>query len=226
VSPRFQKDESGVYRAVSLLEIPWLEHGFGSRRSTAWNQQSDLASLNQIHSAVCLYAGDRQGRLGEGDALTTDIPGTPIAVRTADCVPVLLVDTRHRAVAAVHAGWRGTVQGIAALAVEAMTSRFGSSPRDLAAAIGPGIDGCCFEVGDEVAVQFRDIFPERDDLQGQTRLDLPEANRRQLIAAGLLPENVSIAGLCTCCSGDEFYSWRRELVRSGRMIAAIAVRKK
>jgi hypothetical protein len=221
VPPLFQKDEAGVYRALPLSELPWLEHGFGSASSTAWNQQPGLASLNQVHSSICIYAGDKQGRLGEGDALITDVPGAMVAVRTADCIPVLLVDTRHRAVAAVHAGWRGTVQRISALTVDAMTSRFGSRPQDLTAAIGPGIGPCCYEVGEEVAVQF----PERTNLQGRTRVDLPEANRRQLIAAGLSPERIYKAGLCTCCSGEEFYSWRREHTRSGRMIAAAGVRK-
>ena len=219
--PLFQKDEAGVYRALPLSELPWLEHGFGSTSSTAWNQQPNLASLNQVHSSICLYAGDRQGRLGEGDALITDVAGAMVAVRTADCIPVLLVDTRLRAVAAVHAGWRGTVQRISALTVDAMISRFGSRPQDLTAAIGPGIGPCCYEVGEEVAAQF----PERADLQGRTRVDLPEANRRQLIAAGLSPERIYKAGLCTCCSGEEFYSWRREHSRSGRMIAAAGVRK-
>jgi hypothetical protein len=154
--------------------------------------------------------------------LITDVAGAVVAVRTADCIPVLLVDTRLRAVAAVHAGWRGTVQRISALTVGAMTSRFGSRPRDLAAAIGPGIEPCCYEVGEEVAVQF----PERTNFEGRTRVDLPEANRRQLIAVGLSQERIYTAGLCTCCSGEEFYSWRREHTRSGRMIAAAGVLRK
>jgi polyphenol oxidase len=221
----FQKDSQQVYRALLLSDLAWLEHGFGTSRSAAWNQRQDVASLKQIHSGICLYAGDRAGRLGEGDALITDVPGALVAVRTADCIPILLVDTGTRAVAAVHAGWRGTVAHIAARTVEAMAARFGSRPEDLLAAIGPGIGGCCYEVGPEVAVKFREFFPERAELEGRARVDLPEANRKQLVAAGLSPAKISVAGRCTCCSGGEFYSWRREQDQAGRMLAVVGVTK-
>jgi len=221
----FQKDSQQVYRALLLSDLPWLEHGFGTSRSPAWNQRQDVASLKQIHSGICLYAGDRTGRIGDGDALTTDVPGALVAVRTADCIPILLVDTGTRAVAAVHAGWRGTVARIVARTVEAMGARYGSRPEDLLAAIGPGIGGCCYEVGAEVAVKFREYFPERTDLEEQARVDLPEANRKQLVAAGLSPARISVAGRCTCCSGDEFCSWRREHGQAGRMLAVVGASK-
>jgi hypothetical protein len=106
--------------------------------------------------------------LGEGDALLDNTPGSVVAIKTADCLPILLVDDRHRAVAAVHAGWRGTVAGIAQRAVEAMRAQFGSAPGDLRAAIGPGIGPCCYEVGPEVAAEF--------GRQGRAHVDLGEAN--------------------------------------------------
>ena len=153
----------------------------------------------------------------------TDVPGLRLAVRTADCVPILLVDTRARAVAAVHAGWRGTARSICAKAVAAMRERFGSRPENVLAAVGPGIGPCCYEVGREVAIQFRDTFPERYDLEEKAHLDLPEANRRQLLGAGLLTNHVCLARLCTCCSPREFHSWRRDRERAGRMIALVSV---
>ena len=207
-----------------MLDIEWLDHGFGSRQSAKWGQEPEPVNLKQIHSDICVYADGRsKGRIAEGDALMTDVPGVTLAVRTADCTPILLVDTRKRAVAAVHAGWRGTVQGISARTVEAMTARFGSRPEDMLAAVGPGIGQCCYEVGEEVALQFRDVFPERPDLAGRARLDLAEANRRQLVSAGLPPDCVWVAGLCTCCLPEEFFSWRRDRQEAGRMVSAIRI---
>ena len=178
-----------------------------------------LVSLSQVHSDVCLYVREGAGRLGRGDALITDVAG----VRIGDCVPILLVDMRKRAVAAIHAGWRGTAAAIAAKAVLEFQERFGSTPADLVAAIGPGIGPCCYEVGPEVAVCFGEWFPERNDLEGRTRLDLPEANRRQLVAAGVSGTRIHVAGLCTCCSGGEFYSWRRDRQTAARMLNSIEI---
>ena len=167
----FYKDSRQVYRATELDALPWLIHGFGTRRSDIPGWFANLATVKQIHSAICVPAEGRCGVLGEGDALLEDRPGAVIAVKTADCLPVLLVDERHRAVAAVHAGWRGTVARIAVGAVEAMRRRFGSEARDLHAAIGPGIGKCCYEVGPEVAAQFGG--------QGRAHISLPDANRTQ-----------------------------------------------
>jgi polyphenol oxidase len=225
VKELFRKDDCHVYRAVPLLELDWLEHGFGSRASRGWMSEPEPISLKQVHSDVCVYADGRAtGRIGEGDALITDVPGAAIAVRTADCIPILLVDTRKRAVAAVHAGWRGTVQRIAAKAVGAMADRFGSRPRDMLAAVGPGIGGCCYEVGEEVAVQFCDMFPERNDWTDRTHVDLAEANRRQLVSAGLAKDAMWAAGLCTVCLAQEFFSWRRDREKAGRMVSAIRIK--
>ncbi len=154
-------------------------------------------------------AAGRGGVLGEGDALLEDTPGSVVAVKTADCLPILLVDERHRAVAAVHAGWRGTVAGIAQRAVEAMGAQFGSLAGDLDAAIGPGIGACCYEVGPEVAAQFGQ--------QGRGHVDLAAANRRQLMDAGVTPERIYASNLCTMCRGEEFHSFRRDKEAAGRL---------
>ena len=170
---------------------------------------SHLATLKQVHSDRCVAASGRTGVLGQGDALLENVPGAVVAVKTADCLPILLVDERHRAVAAVHAGWRGTVARIVQRAVAAMRETFGTEPADLHAAIGPGIGPCCYQVGPEVAAQF--------GVHGRTHLDLADANRRQLVETGVPGERVYLSGLCTMCRAAEFYSFRREKEAAGRM---------
>jgi YfiH family protein len=226
VQDLFRRDDQFVYRVVPWLELDWLEHGFGSRQSEGWNRRPELISLKQVHSDVTVYSdGALAGRIGEGDALLTDVPGALVGVRTADCVPILIADVSKRTVAAVHAGWRGSAQAIAARTVGAMAARFGSRARDLQAAIGPAIGACCYEVGPEVASQFKNFFPERDDLEERARLDLPEANRRQLLSAGVPPDQIHVCGLCTACLAGEFFSWRRDRRKHERMVSAIGIRR-
>ncbi|MBZ5585279.1 MAG: peptidoglycan editing factor PgeF [Acidobacteriia bacterium] len=212
----FYKDSRQVYRVPELDGFEWLVHGFGTRLSHIPALFSNLATLKQVHSASCIAAAGRSGVLGPGDALLEDTPGSVVAVRTADCIPLLLIDERRRAVAAVHAGWRGTVARIAHRAVEAMSERFDSSPSDLHAAIGPGIGKCCYEVGPEVAEQFGG--------QGRAHIDLPETNRRQLIEAGVTPEHIYASNLCTMCRPEEFHSFRRDKEAAGRLYSFVGLR--
>lgn len=205
----FYKDPRQIYRVTELDDLDWLEHGFGTRLSDVPALYKNLAMLKQIHSAACLASAGRQGVIGEGDALVERTPGIVVAVRTADCIPILLVDERNRAVAAVHAGWRGTVAQIAGHAVAAMSGYFGTDPVDLRAAIGPGIGKCCYEVGPEVAAHFGE--------QGRAHIDLAAANRAQLLAAGVTPERIYASNLCTMCRADEFHSFRRDREAAGRM---------
>jgi YfiH family protein len=202
-----------AYRARALARFDWLEHGFGTR---SFDPPEPLATLHQIHSDLALYA-DRAGCLGDGDAILSDAEGRFVAVKTADCLPILLVDERHRAVAAVHAGWRGTVAGVCISSLKAMAARWGTRPADVQAAIGPGIGPCCFEVGPEVAVQFGEPFQ-------RSHINLEQANRRQLIEAGLVPERIYTLGLCTFCLSDQFHSFRRDREKAGRMISVIGVK--
>jgi len=159
------------------------------------------------------------------DALATTQPAVRIAVKTADCVPILLADPARRVVAAVHAGWRGTAYGIAKHAVSSLAQRYGCSPADLVAVFGPSIGPCCFEVDPDAGLRFQPIFPERTDLDRRTTIDLREANRRLLIHAGLLSANIAADAPCTCCSGPEFYSWRRDHIKGQRMFAVIEIRQ-
>jgi YfiH family protein len=210
----FYLDSQQLYRAQVLDDLDWLMHGFGTRLAA----RPEAATVKQVHSAVCIAAEGRGGCLGEGDAVLEHTPGRLVAVKTADCIPVLLADARNRAVAAVHAGWRGSAARIAQAAVRAMGERYGTRPEDLHAAIGPGIGPCCYEVGSEVAAEFG--LPRN----GRVKLDLAEINRRQLIEAGLASARVAAAGMCTRCREGEFHSYRRDRERAGRMLSVIGIR--
>jgi YfiH family protein len=208
----FELDDN-VYRVRPLARLEWLEHGFGTR---SFLPPESLATLRQIHSDIAVYA-DRVGCLGEGDALLCDTPGLRIGMKTADCLPILLVDDLHRTVAAVHAGWRGIVNCVVISALRAMSTRWQTSPQNLHVAIGPGIGKCCFEVGPEVAVQFGEPAM-------RTHIDLEAANRRQLIEAGVAPERIYSSGLCTFCNGERFNSFRRDRELAGRMMSFAGIR--
>jgi purine-nucleoside/S-methyl-5'-thioadenosine phosphorylase / adenosine deaminase len=216
------KSPDGVYRSTWLDQFDWLRHGFGTRAHPPLDLPG-LAFLKQVHSDIVLSVDGRRGCAGEGDAMLTQSPGAALGVKTADCLPILLADPEHRAVAAIHAGWRGTVKGIAAKTVAEMRRAFGSSPETLIAAIGPGIGACCFEVGPEVAREFRGLFPERMDLDRRVRIDLVEANRRQLVSAGVLEGHIDTGAPCTACAPDEFHSFRRDRERAGRMMSVAGV---
>jgi purine-nucleoside/S-methyl-5'-thioadenosine phosphorylase / adenosine deaminase len=198
-----------------LSALPWAIHGFGTRNSTA--DSESVSSLKQIHSNVVVLA-DQPGFLGEGDALITNHPGLAISIRTADCYPILLADTRNRAVAAIHAGWRGTASEIVVKAVEEMQAEFDTQPADILAAIGPGIGVCCYEVGRDVSNQF--------GFAGQTHLDLGAENRKQLESAGVPAPNIQALGVCTFCDAERFFSYRREKDKAGRMTSFIRIEPK
>lgn len=212
----FYKDSRQVFRATELDALPWLVHGFGTRQSDVPAWFENLATVKQIHSATVVSAEGRCGILGEGDALLEDRPGAVVAVKTADCMPILLVDEQHRAVAAVHAGWRGTAAQIVAMAVNAMQVRFGTAPGDLHAAIGPGIAKCCYEVGPEVAAHFGG--------QGRAHISLSDANRAQLLSAGVTRERIYTSNLCTMCLAEEFHSFRRDRDAAGRLYSFAGIR--
>jgi YfiH family protein len=211
----FYKAAGDIYRVEELDAFPWLVHGFGTRHADISALFANLATLKQIHSSTCLLADGRTGLIGEGDALLENTPGAVVAVKTADCIPILLIDEGNRAVAAVHAGWRGTAAGIAQRAGEAMRERFGTRAADLHAAIGPGIGECCFEVGPEVAAEFGRV--------GRVHLDLAAENRRQLQQAGVTPKRIYASKLCTKCLSEDFHSFRRDREASGRLFSFVGI---
>jgi hypothetical protein len=208
--------------AANFSDLEGFVHGFGERSST---YPEGITTAKQIHSAIVKIAS---GPIGEADALISKDAGVIVGVRTADCVPILLADTSTGAVAAIHAGWRGTAEGIAAAAVRSLVAEWQIDPRNLRAAIGPSIGSCCYEVGPEVAQRFgiRASHP--------VHLDLPAINEMQLRAAGV--SNIWKSGVCTFCAtcatpgtpageGYRFHSFRREREAAGRMVSFIGWQK-
>lgn len=168
--------------------------------------------------------------LGEADVLVAPGPGVFLFATFADCVPVLLVEPRRRAAALAHAGWRGTAARAAAEAVRALCAAAGCSPADVQAALGPAIGACCYRVGQEVAEAVAAVLPHpREAVRplpgGWAMLDLVEANRQQLVEAGVPPQSIAVAGACTACRSHEFYSHRAAGGRTGRFAAVVGWRK-
>jgi hypothetical protein len=181
-----------------------------------------LSRVSQVHGDRVLEARGGEGEdlrpvEGEADGLWTEVPGAWVAVGTADCVPVLLVDPDGRRVAAVHSGWRGTDADISARAVEALVAK-GARPERLLAAVGPSIQRCCYEVSGELAQRFTGRFgPEVVEAVGDgVRLDLTRAVRLTLLRAGLKPAHVDVLPACTACTPARFFSHRRDAGRTGR----------
>jgi YfiH family protein len=196
-------------------QCPFIEFEFGTRRSIP---PPDVVTLHQIHSARVVSNRGAASRQENADALVENTPGVAIGVKTADCVPVLLADPVRRAVAAIHAGWRGTARSIVQAAIRSMGTEFGTRPEDIHAAIGPSIGPCCYEVGPDVASQFGVVA------NGRVYLNLPYLNARQLEGAGVLADNISTSSECTRCNSDEYHSFRRDREAAGRMISWIRIR--
>lgn len=234
---RFAIDGKGFLRFEPWLAQPWLEHGFSTiaagdfreftrTRELAHELGFEAAALRQVHSDTVIVVDGAPAMVAkddrpEADALVTAQPGVLVAVRTADCVPILLLDPERRAVAAVHAGWRGSAARIAERAVQRMTQDLGAAAGSLQAVIGPCIGTDSYEVGPEVAAQFD---PADVTAKPREHVDLAAANRRQLLAGGLAAENVHVAAACTYSEANLYHSHRRDAERSGRMIHFIGIR--
>lgn len=207
-----------------------------------------------VPAPACAQLMGPDGRpLLTGDGLITNTPGLLLAAKTADCMPIIIVDPKKRAVGVFHAGWRGTLRRIAEKGVGEMRRWFGSRPQDLKAALGPSIRNCCYNVGEEVRDQFRSQFayadelfrewqtyedihlkypllfltqraPGHSELPYRTFLDLAEANRRQLLDAGLREKNIEVIHGCTSCDTKRFFSHRKEEGATGRMMAVAGVK--
>jgi YfiH family protein len=209
--------------------------GFGARHRGGPDRErlaralglSSLAGMHQVHGNEIriLEAGVGPMRC---DGLATDEAGPGVTVESADCVPLLLWASSPKAVAAVHAGWRGTLAGIAERAVSRLEQVFSVSPQEIHAVLGPAIGACCYEVGDEVIEAFaaagRDIARiTRPGERKRPHLDLLEENRIQLLSSGIDPKRIHASALCTYCENDRFYSFRREGSGVGRIFGAIGV---
>ena len=187
-----------------------------------------LVMPHQVHDCVVRRIdGPQQGVIEGVDAVMTDVPQLCIGVSTADCIPVLLYDSTHRAISAVHAGWRGTVLRIVQKAVEAMHDAYGTVPAELLAVIGPGISLDSFEVGDEVYEQFHaagfDMQPiSRHD--AKWHIDLPMCNRLQLMEAGIPANHIQMTNICTYQQYERYFSARRLGIQSGRIYTGILIK--
>jgi polyphenol oxidase len=193
------------------------------------SRETSLRTVRQVHSNRSMTAAEAaQEPTPEADGLMTGQAGMLLGIQTADCIPVLVADPVRRAAAAFHAGWRGTVGRIVELGVGRMKQEFGSHPADMIAAIGPGIGVCCYRVGEEVQTQFGARFSYAEELflpaEGAFYLNLVEANRRQLMAAGLAADSIAAVGGCTSCQPQLFYSHRASGGYAGRMMAVIGIR--
>jgi YfiH family protein len=213
-----------------------------------------LITLRQIHSDIIHCIDTIPDAQFVGDGLITKTPGLVLAIQTADCLPIILVDPKHHAVGVFHAGWRGTLKRIVEKGVGEMFRHFGTRPQNMKAAIGPGIQGCCYEVGEEVRIKFESQFayaaslfrelkesdpvrekypllfltarpPGHSELPTKIFLDLVEANRQQLLAAGVPRKNIEASPLCTNCHPELLFSYRAEKGKTGRMMAAVGIRK-
>jgi polyphenol oxidase len=252
--------QDGKHASGKVLNLGFTD--WDSRAQVAENRKKFLAAvgagrmqlvvLRQIHSDIIHEIVTSPNEPLQGDAAITGTAGLLLAVQTADCIPLLLADPRYRAVAAIHAGWRGTLRRIAGKTVGRMQMLFGTRPEDLVAALGPGIKRCSYKVGPEVVKEFGSQFPQaRDWFDGpfeqlvsgedpnplpwltmmppghippapRAMLDLHAANRAILIEAGLRPDKIFESDLCTACRTDLFFSYRRER-QTGRMMAVIGI---
>ena len=218
-------------------------------------KRTTLVTLRQIHSDIVHQIDHASEHLLAGDGLITNTPGLLLGIQTADCLPVILVDKKTRAVGVFHAGWRGTVKRIVEKGVGEMQRYFGSDPRNMIAAIGPGVQACCYQVGAEVRQKFEGQFayaaelfrevkesnpvrekypllfltaraPGHGELPVNIFLDLVEANRRQLIDAGVPAKNIEASSPCTACHTDLLFSHRAEKGVTGRLMAVVGVRSR
>ncbi len=284
------KSEPEIISIHAWRHLPWLVHGFSTRRggfSTIYGEPAlnlgftkddshtavrrnrvaflnalgtgsgpvswPLVTLRQTHSDLIHLVDQPPAFPLVGDGLVTRIPGILLAVQTADCLPIILVDQKTHAIGIFHAGWRGTVKRIVEKGVGELRRWFGTEPRDLLAAIGPAIHGCCYEVGEEVRGEFQSQFayagilfretkesdeirqkypllfmtaraPGHFDLPKKIFLDLVEANRQQLLAAGVGGDSITASELCTCCNRGLLFSYRAERGRTGRMMAVAGIK--
>ena len=201
-------------------DLESVEENLRRLAATLGVRREDFVSPHQVHGRriVRVGLGDRGAIIPNADGLITDEPNVPLLLRFADCTPVLVYDPAHRAIGLGHAGWKGTVSMLARALVAAMEREFGSNPAEMAGAVGPAIGPCCYQVGPEVvAVVEENLGPEflsRRTADGHANFDLWEANRCQLLDAGL--RSVEVAGICTSCHRDMFFSHRGDGGHTGR----------
>jgi len=248
----FTKEDSRT--AVARNREAFLRKVGGGTRSRKDVSLWPIVTLRQIHSDIIRHIESAPEEPLTGDGMITRAPGLLLAIQTADCLPVIIVDPKSHAVGVFHAGWRGTLKRIVEKGVGEMIRCFGSRPRDLKAAIGPGIRNCCYEVGEEVRTKFESQFeyadclfrevkesdpvrekypllfltaraPGHGELPPKIFLDLVEANRQQLLAVGVPSRSIEASPLCTNCHPELLFSYRAEKGKTGRMMGVAGIRE-
>ncbi len=216
--PRFTGDTESIYSEF--------------RKELAFSCETDVKQFifpRQTHSdrVVVVTSENYTNTIDDTDALITNEPGLFICVQTADCVPILLFDPQNKVVAAIHAGWKGTISKIAKKTVQQMTETFGCNPDDIVAGIGPSIHMHAYEVGPEVVSAVEASFSNYPALlkpsmnEGKAYFDLWEANQTVLMESGISEKNIELMGLCSFEQADLFYSARRDGADTGRMVSGI-----
>ncbi len=209
---RFRCFSSGVVAAFSGRQYPRAK--FNDFLTANGLASRELVMVHQVHGTVVLAISleEKPVEKNDADGLITNHPAFAIGIKTADCLPVFLEDPVHRAIGMVHAGWRGLHAGIFKKVVQAMQARYGTLARDLTAAIGPSIRGCCYEVGPEFQTYFPNHFTagrRRGEGPGGM-LDLTEAALSDLRETGISPDRLVDCKVCTACRNDLFYSYRKD----------------
>jgi YfiH family protein len=244
-------EQTGLVRAAFTTRVGGVSTGETASMNFSTKRRDTVENVRENYRRICRAAGFSvdglavsiqthettvhevlEGEVGRGvfddtpsveaDGLMTNRPGVALIKHSADCVPVYLLDTANKAVALVHAGWRGTVERIAQEALRRMAEVYGTRPQDCLAAVGPSIGPCCFVVGEDVAERFETEFPGWglvDRASGQAAGDLWRCNAKQLIEAGVPEGQIAVAGMCTACATETFYSHRKEQGRCGAMAA-------
>ena len=228
-STRLGGVSQGPYRGLNIgqtsADVPRRVHENRERLSRALGLPL-VRILNMVHGTHVVRVDSAPATARTGDACITDRPGQAMMITTADCVPLFFHDPVREAVGLAHAGWRGTVAGMAEATVEALAREFGSRPGDLQVAVGPALGPCCFEVEADVAEAFRERFEGQDlvsERGNKFAVDLWQANLSCLLAAGVPEGQICVARLCTSCREDLFFSFRRDRKVTGRMAAVIAL---
>lgn len=183
-------------------------------------KETDIAACKQVHGKEILLA-DAPGKREGFDAVITNTKGVFAAVSVADCTPVLIYDSTTHAVAAIHAGWRGTVLEIVSATLKKMKTELGTETKNCFAYIGTCISECSFEVGEEVAAQFNTAFVQWNKDKQKHFVDLKKANKAQLLDAGVPVRQIEVSPFCTVLNNDEFFSYRKENGAPGRMMGVI-----
>ena len=230
-----QDGNLSLVKVPQLERLPWLCHGFGDAR---WDEHElhQLAArlgirpvlLNQVHSDCVHFIEEAPKRRLRGDAAVTRLGGLLLVIRTADCLPVLLVEERRRITAAVHCGWKGTSRRFLEKVIQGMRVRYGASPEAILAALGPCIGEDCYEVGTDVRGAFAaaglpsSLFRPSSGRSGKSLLDLRAANRFQLLGQGVKPDNIFSISVCTHCD-PRYPSYRRDKDACGRMLSIIGL---